>query len=106
LFENVQWYAKYRTSTSHVLTPQAWKRVAAKRAEEAQLTDKAQRRERKKRKTRRICQGANCNSLMAPQAYYLTGMCWKDPELTADDKKWNGKVDDDSEDDGGNLLQV
>lgn len=36
----------------------AWKKVAAKGAEKALLDEKVKRRERKRRKGRRLCQGA------------------------------------------------
>uniref|UniRef100_A0A7S3QZC2 Helicase ATP-binding domain-containing protein n=1 Tax=Dunaliella tertiolecta TaxID=3047 RepID=A0A7S3QZC2_DUNTE len=56
----------------------AWKKVAAKGAEKALADEKTKRRDRKKRKGRRLCQG----------------MCYKDPTITDEDLQWNGKADD------------
>jgi hypothetical protein len=28
-------------------------------------------------------------------------MCWKAPEVTAEDRKWNGQIDDDGDDNDG-----
>lgn len=39
-----------------------------------------------------------CMNFYAPLCTRAAGMCYKDPTLTEEDKKWNGKIEEGSDD--------